>query len=106
MNVLTVNVLLQYWISHGYDYFDRDRDEWAHHLIMFSFVTLPTVFMLLFVCYYPDDQSVSTTYLLPAHALHIYSSVVTILLFYFRSISIRFLKKNLNFNVDFFVTNV
>lgn len=44
------------WISHGYDFFDRDNDEWEHHVIMFSFITLPTAWLLLFVLYYPDPQ--------------------------------------------------
>ena len=54
--VVAVMCCLQYWMSHGYDYYDRDYDEWAHHMIMLTFVTLPTVFFMLFIFYYPDQQ--------------------------------------------------
>jgi len=52
---------LQNWLSHGYYYDDPDADEWAHHLYMFLYVTVPTAFFLLFVFYYPDHQSVHMT---------------------------------------------
>jgi len=54
-----VCALLQNWISHGYDFYNRDDDEWAHHMMMLTFITVPTVFFMLFIFYYPDHQSVS-----------------------------------------------
>lgn len=56
-------------MSHGYDYFDRDYDEWAHHMIMFTFVTCPTVLFMLYIFYFPDHQLV-LTHLLALNALY------------------------------------
>ena len=52
---------LQNWLSHGYYYDDPESDEYTHHLHMFLLVTVPTAFMLLFICYYPDQESVHAT---------------------------------------------
>lgn len=45
------------WLSHGYYYDDPDSDEWTHHLHMFLYVTVPTAFFMLFIFYYPDQDS-------------------------------------------------
>jgi NADH dehydrogenase (ubiquinone) 1 beta subcomplex subunit 11 len=42
------------WISYGYDLVDRDTDEWSHHLLMFTAITVMICFTSLFIGYYPD----------------------------------------------------
>merc|ERR1712170_342022 len=42
------------WISFGYELKDRDEDEWAHHIILFSSVTIALVCGAFYLAYMPD----------------------------------------------------
>jgi len=42
------------WMSFGYSLTDREEDEWAHHLLMFSGITIALCWGTFFVAYYPD----------------------------------------------------
>ncbi|ELU17977.1 hypothetical protein CAPTEDRAFT_157472 [Capitella teleta] len=42
------------WISFGYDFVDRDQDEFAHHTILFFSVTLALVCGGYYLMYAPD----------------------------------------------------
>eukprot|EP00914_Ancora_sagittata_P033146 GHVO01066888.1.p1 GENE.GHVO01066888.1~~GHVO01066888.1.p1 ORF type:complete len:169 (+),score=25.88 GHVO01066888.1:2-508(+) len=42
------------WISFGYDFVDRDKDEFAHHSILFFSVTLALVCGGYYLMYAPD----------------------------------------------------
>jgi NADH dehydrogenase (ubiquinone) 1 beta subcomplex subunit 11 len=45
------------WMSFGYSLVDRDEDEWAHHLMMFSSISCMIFFFSLFFGYFPDIKN-------------------------------------------------
>jgi len=45
-------------MSFGYSLVDRDEDEWANHLMMFSLITVLMCWGSFFVAYYPDFKDI------------------------------------------------
>lgn len=42
------------WISYGFSLYDRNEDEWAHHMAMFFCITLFLCWGTFYYAYYPD----------------------------------------------------
>jgi len=45
-------------MSFGYSLVDREVDEWSHHLLMFSMLTIVICWGGFFLAYYPDFRDV------------------------------------------------